>query len=468
MNQDREGGVIEQVEILQSEVGFTRYSGALALKQIWKQLKMPALLRKAEITYGQGEDKAADYLYALCVGTLVEANSVRRVAQRFGAEASLEQQEADALLSQQVEHAGDQRTLSRFVNTQRHDWLRLHQEKVAQLQKRAATRIRADGVIVIDDMTILKPFAKQMEFLSTIYDSNRKRYQLGYLLVHLFYAHAHNPSYSLSACLWRKSSLSGETKAKPPNAMRRAKAGEELSKLDIALEILESLMPLMPVKPTIVFDSWYFARWFVAGLSQLGFAWISQASTQRKFEVAAEYLTVPQIIARYRPHLTPVPGFGPQVRAYALPALIRPDEYIRYSQPVQLLLVQDFFGKDKPGTIRLLVSNRRSFSMTQMLMAYRARAQIEQVHRTGKQFEGWGDFHSRSWPSLQAHCAIALLRSLLITLLAHSKESLGGLSIEQLIHLVIRAISCFLLRERMSQPCLILPRGQPTLAAALL
>jgi hypothetical protein len=467
MNQHKEIVQPEQVEIIQSEVGYTRYAGAVGLKQIWKQLKMPHLLKQAGIHYGQGEDKAADYLYALTVGPLLEAHSVRGVAQRFGAEPSWQAQECDQLLAQQVEYAGDQRTLCRFVNSQRHEWLRLHQAKVKQLQKRAETRMAADGVIVIDDMPIVKAFARKMDYLSTIYDSNHKRYERGFLLVHLYYHHATKLSYSLSASLWRKSSLSGETRAKPRNAMRRAQAGEELSKLDIALNILESLAPLMADKPTVVFDSWYLARWFVAALTKLGFTWISQASRQRKFEVAAGYLDVKQLIAHYRRYLTPVPGLGKEVRAYALPAVMRPDEYTRQAQAVQLVLVEGFFRQDKAGTIRLLVTNQRTLSLRTLLMRFGVRAQIEQVHRTGKQFEGWGDFHSRSWPSLQAHCASALLRALLVSLLGRSQELLHSLSVEQLIYLVIRAVSWLRSSTKRNHFSLMMPRGQPALAAAL-
>jgi hypothetical protein len=367
------------------------------------------------------------------------------------------------LLSHQVDKACSQRTLARFVNCRRHPWQFLHLRMVAALQKRSTTRMAGDGVIVIDDMPILKPFAQKMEFLGTIYDSNRKRYELGYPLVHLYYYHPRTTSYSLSAALWRKSSLTGECKRKPTNAMRRAKAGEEKSKLDLALDMLEALLPQLAVKPTLLFDSWYCARWFVAQLSALGFAWISQASRQRKFETEAGYLDVPQLLDHYQERLAPVPGFGNAVRAYALPALMRPDEYIRYAQPVQLVLVQGYFAQDKPGTIRLLVCNRRQWSIHRILRRYGYRTQIEFAHRTGKQLQGWGDFHSRRWPSLQAHCAIALMRAVLLTLLAISRQALRQLSMPQLLDLVIRQPADLDL-NRPDRLRLILPRGHPALA----
>lgn len=454
----------EQVKIVQSKQEMTQYAGTVGLKREWKRLQMDKLIRQAGVHYGQGQDKAADLMYALTLGPLVNANSVRKVAQRFGGEVSLQQQEADALLSRQVDKACSQRTLARFVNCPRHEWQPLQVRMVAALQKRSTTRMAGDGVIVIDDMPILKPYAKEMEFLGTIYDSNRKRYELGYPLVHLYYYHPHATSYSLSAALWRKSSLTGECKRKPTNAMRRAKAGEEKSKLDLALDMLEALLPAMPVKPTLLFDSWYCARWFVAQLTALGFAWISQASRQRKFETDAGYLDVPQLIDHYKEHLAPVPGFGKVVRAYALPALMLPDEYIRKSQPVQLVLVQGYFSEDKPGTIRLLVCNRLPWSLHRILVRYGYRSAIEFAHRTGKQLEGWGDFHSRRWPSLQAHCAISLVRSVLLTLLSISRQALRQLSIPQLLDLVIRqpADLDLTLPNRLR---LILPGGQPALAA---
>jgi hypothetical protein len=450
----------QQVEIIQSETAMTRYAGAVAWQQLWHELQMPELLVRAAIHYGQAVDKAAALVYALTLGPLVEANSVRSVAQRIGGEASPQQQEADALLCQQVEHACTQRTFSRFVN-KTHDWLGLHSEVVGQLQQHAHTRMAEEGVIVIDDMPIPKPYARQMDYLSTIYDPNRQCYERGYLLVHLYYYHPDALSYSVAGALWHKSSLSGETAPKPANAMRRAHAHEEQSKLDMALAMLEMLMPRLAVKPSVVFDSWYCARWFVAALTAHGFAWISQASSQRKFAVEAGYFTVPELIERYREQLAPVIGLDPQVRAVALDGIIPPDKYTRHAQPVQLLLVQDFFAQDEPGGVRLLLCNQRHWSPLKILTRYGYRSKIEAAHRNGKQLAAWGEFHSRSWPSLQAHCALALLRSLLLTLLAYSRRAWPQHSLAQILYHCIQAIAIVHWLGRRHHIRLILPRGQP-------
>jgi hypothetical protein len=466
MNKDKQHKPEKQVEIIQSQQESTRYSGAVAIRRLWKKLNVPQMIKRTGIEYGQGANQAAEMIYALTVGPLCEAHSVKKIAQRFGGEASAQGQEQDRLLTQQVSARFSQRTLCRFVNRKEQPWQTLQVEVVKQLQKRTKLRIRQEGVIVIDDLPFLKPYARKMAYLSTIYDSSHQRYELGYTLVHLYYYHPSAYSYSLAAALWHKRSLSGTCKAKPTHAVRAAKADEEQSKLDLALTLLESLLPLLVEKPTLVFDSWYCARWFVKRLSELGFAWISQASAQRKFTVAAGYLSTAEVIAHYHSALTPVPGFGKQVRAYALKGVIQPDKYTLTAQPVQLLLVQGLFAKDKPGTIRLLICNRRRWSMRRILSTYGYRTKIEQSHRTGKQEADWGAFHSRAWPTLQAHCALALLRSLLLTLLAFTKPALRSLSFAQLLYQVMR-VAAQLHPLSGNRLRLVLPRGHPALLAAL-
>ena len=60
---------------------------------------------------------------------------------------------------------------------------------------------------------------------------------MGYLIVHLYYYHPHRAGYSLFMEPWRKTSATGETKAK--TARRRAIPGEEFSRLDIGLQAIE-------------------------------------------------------------------------------------------------------------------------------------------------------------------------------------------------------------------------------------
>jgi hypothetical protein len=468
MSQHSQRDIVEQVTLMESNDFQTRYAGVIALQRIWKRLSLSGLLEASGVRYGQGEDRAGSFAFALTLGPLVQANSVRKVAQRFGAESSEQQAEADRLLRHLVPHCGDQRTLSRFVNQERHDWDAFRLACIGQFQQEAGTRMQAEGVLIVDDFPVPKPYAREMAYLERVWDANQEREVPGYHVVHVSYHHPCQPSYSLMLEPWRKTSRGGETQAKPPHAHRRAQAGEERSKLDIALDGLEQLLPWIGVRTPVIFDGWYFARWFVAALTHLGLAWISQAGVQRKFEVADGYWAVPELIERYRMRLKPYEVAGRSVRAYALPAILRPDKYTRHAQAVQLVLVQGFLAHDDEENIRLLVCNRLDWSTQRILTLFGYRSHIEQAHRSGKQCAGWTEFHSRSWPSQQAHWSFAWLRSLLLALLAFEQEGLRTYSLAQIIQLGIQAAARFTQDTvRPTQTVVHLPRGSPVLEALL-
>lgn len=466
MSQHKQFGRTEQVRIRLGNERHTGYAGAVALHKGWQRLDIAELLAASGIRYGQGEDKASSFVFALTLGPLVRANSVYKVAQRFGGEPSEGQAEADGLLQHLVRHRADQRTLSRFVNQSRHAWSDFRLACLAQMQERAETRMQRGGVLIVDDFPVPKPYAKEMAYLERVWDANQEREVPGYSVVHCYYHHPAGPSYSLALEPWRKTSRTGETQAKPPHAHRRARAGEERSKLDIALDHLQQLRPWLGVQTPVIFDGWYFARWFVAALTQLGLTWITQAGVQRKFQVGDAYLTVPELIERYQDRLQPYRVAGKSVRAYALPAFLPPDKYTHQPQAVQLVFVQGLWPYEAKERTRILVCNQLDWPLERILTVFSYRSAIEQAHRTGKQHAGWTEFHSRSWASQQAHWLCAWLRSLLLLWLTRASPSLRPFSLVQLIQLGIQASARWVQASaRSSAPTLYLARGQPVLHA---
>lgn len=466
MSQHRQSCTSGQVQVRLGKETHTVFAGVIALYRHWHRLGISELLATSGIRYGQDENKASSFVFALTMGTLVQANSVRKVAKRFGGEPSVEQAEADRMLQHLVEHKTDQRTLSRFVNQERHAWSDFRRACLRQVQETPETRMQTDGVLILDDFPVPKPYAKKMAYLQRVWDANQEREVPGYHVVHWYYHHPDGPSYSLALEPWRKTSRTGETKPKPPHAHRRAQAGEERSKLDIALDHLEEIQELVDDSIPLIFDGWYFARWFVASLTKLGFAWITQAGVQRKFEVADGYLTVPELIDRYRERLRPFLVAGRTVRAYALTAVLRPDKYTRQPQAVQLVFVQGLWPYEAEERIRILVSNQLEWSVQRILTLFAHRSAIEQAHRTGKQYAGWTEFHSRSWASQQAHWLFAWLRSLLLQLLTFTNRALHLFGLAQLIQLGIQASARWVQPSPRSPiPILHLPRGQPVVAA---
>ncbi|MEZ4834933.1 MAG: hypothetical protein R2873_23595, partial [Caldilineaceae bacterium] len=221
-----------QVEVIDEKPLVTRYAGALAWQKVWTYFDVASVLSESEITYGQDRDAARDMMFGMSLGRLVNAHSGRRIAQRFGGEASQEGMERDELLAELVEEPFSQRQLSRFMNTKRYDWERFNYVRLQQLQTIPGYAPDEKGMLILDDLPLAKPYAKNMEYLQPVWDNNLKRTVMGYSAVHLRYHHPHRPDYSLHLEPWRKTSATGEAKSKK-QARRRATEGEERNKLDI-------------------------------------------------------------------------------------------------------------------------------------------------------------------------------------------------------------------------------------------
>jgi hypothetical protein len=418
-NHTRESGNDQvQVRVTEQETQQTKYAGALALAEVWQRLDVCAILERASIHYGVEEDRADEMSFVLTTGPLLKTTSIRQAAQRFGGEPSKDELEADLLLSRMVSQAPSQKQLSRFVNTERYQWEQFNRQRVRQLQSLPSFAPHRKGVIIVDDVPLPKPYAADMVYLTPIWDNNLKRKVPGYAAVHLYYYHPHRPGYSLYLEPWLKTSLDGRTKPKPQGARRPALPGEERSKLDIALDALKAYLPEVSAFEAVVYDSWYTARWLGYELTQMQVPWIGEAEANQKFEVNGRYLTVPEIFQCFRTRKRRVKGCKHRVRAVAMQATIRPDQYTKEAQQVQLVLVTGLTKpRKKDKGYKLLVCNQRHWTVRHILRVFSCRPRIEAVHREGKQHAAWNDFHTRRLTALHCHLALSLLRSDLLHLL---------------------------------------------------
>lgn len=413
-----------------------RYGGIPAFKQSWQAMGGDTILEQADIHYGQKVDKVVDMSFLLLSAPFVNATSQRKVTQRFAEDAA--EPEADPLLAQQIQQRISQRTLNRFVNINRYEWLKAQRCRVQQMQQLPGYRTTRKGVVIVDDWPLIKAFATAMPYLSPIWDNNLKCSLLGYAIVHLYYYHPYRQSYSIGMYPWLKQSLTGEKKSKG-QARRPAREDEEMNKLDVALMLIDQLLANLNFA-AIVFDNWYTARWFGHQLSQRDHAWIGDADTKQKFEVAGQYLTVPQIYERYRAQLRRVSGQKQSVKAISLPAVIRPDAYTKVAQEVQLVLVTGLHKpRDKDKGYKLLVCNRRHFRLARIVRLFAYRPNIEQVHRHGKQAAGWCDFHNRSIPALLCHLTFCLFRCDCLAWLQQQTPAAHTFSVTQFIDFCLQA-----------------------------
>lgn len=129
--------------------------------------------------------------------------------------------------------------------------------------------------------------------------------------------------------------------------------------------------------------------------------------------------------------------------AVAIEAIIRPDRYTKVAQPVQLVLTraEDSSLDDEEPDYYLLICNQLDWSAEKIATLFDVRSKIEPIHRQGKQFEGWVDFQYQRWSCIQAHLALALLRSLLLILLQLEDDELASFSIRELITHVIQSVA---------------------------
>lgn len=465
-NHTQESG-LEQVRVcvVEQEEQYTEYAGILHLRETWQRLDVASILERAGIHYGVKDDCASEFAFVLTAEPFVRANSIRRASQRFGGERSEENREADGLLCHLLRLAPSQRQLSRFVNTERYEWGKFHRERVRQLQRFPRFVPHRKGVVIVDDFPLPRPYAKEMTYLTPIWDNNLKRKVRGYAVVHLYYHHPHRSSYSLYAEPRLKTSLDGSTRPKPTQARRRAQEGEERSKLDIALEALQTLLPEVESYEAVIFDSWYTARWFCYALTQQGVPWIGEATSNQKFQIGSRYLTVPEIFQAYRTRKRRVKGHKHQIRAVAIQAIWRADPYTKQDQPVQLVLVTGLTKpRDNDKGYKLLVCNQTHWTLRRILRIFKYRPRIERVHRDGKQHAGWNDFHSRSVAALACHCALALLRSDLLTLLGIWFPACADYSLAQVLDHVLSRVARLTLDQATDQLIVYLDSRHPVLA----
>ena len=90
MSQNKKKRGETEIEIIMRQTGgsYTKCAGVLALWRLWQRMDVASLLAEADISYGKEENKAPSLSFAKTVGPLVGAASDRRIAQRFGGEAS--------------------------------------------------------------------------------------------------------------------------------------------------------------------------------------------------------------------------------------------------------------------------------------------------------------------------------------------------------------------------------------------
>lgn len=453
-----------QVRITDAVEKHTAYAGMVTVRKVWQRLGVDQMLDQADIHYGIQGDEAEALSFVHTVEPFIDASSVTKAAQRFGGEPSPHHQEADPLLEQLLSHAPSQRKLSRFAATERYDWYHFQEQRLRQLWQIPAFAPRRKGVVIVDDWPLAKPYAEHMAYLSPIWDSTLRRKVSGYQVVHLYYDLPGAGGYSLYTEPWLKTSLDGSTKPKPRSEARRARAGEERSKLDIALDALEHYLPQVAHYEAVVIDSWYTVRWFCAALSQQGMPWVGEVGEDRKFQVGDRLLWVKEIFACFRSRKKRLKGFNRRVQAVSISAVWPKDRFTRVDQPVTLVLVTGL-GRSRPNDkgYKMLVCNQTRRTTRHIVRLFERRSRIEQAHREGKQYAGWKDFHARSAQALRSHLSFCLLRMDLLRLCRLWYPVTTSYSLRQMIDCLLDYVAQLVIVPDTGQVWVYIPPQHPSL-----
>lgn len=177
---------------------------------------------------------------------------------------------------------------------------------------------------------------------------------------------------------------------------RTCAKGEFRSKVDLAVEILESAVALGS-DVTALMDSWYACRRILNRVAIQGWRYVAAIKANRRIYVDDRSTTVRHLAKGKRKYFTvrlskkrkvhvagriaELPGVGP---------------------------VAVFITKTK-GKTKFLISNDLSLSPEAAVRLYAERFRIETFHRDVKQHLGFGELWVRSWQAVQKHWTLCSL-----------------------------------------------------------
>src|SRR5690606_8196125 len=136
-----------------------------------------------------------------------------------------------------------QYTLSRFF-TNGFAWVTFGKKRVERLQRDAVTQLTEGDIVNLDDTHVAHPYAKQLPFLSWLFDHSSKTYLWAMNLVVIQAVLKSGLEYPLFYRVWHKPKWKGEG----------------LTKLDLAKQMLLMLRESVSCRLWIAMDRWYLCK----------------------------------------------------------------------------------------------------------------------------------------------------------------------------------------------------------------
>ena len=293
---------------------------------------------------------------------------------------------------------------------------------------RLATRLGADGWLIIDDVLLPKPFAQALAFAGWDYDhaSNRNTYGLrlvfvvwcnGVLLIPLLFTCWQKDLTKKPARPKRAKKKKSRKKAGPPCAARnrkRKKPGTNRpvpaapdkkvarlasgaryrTKNQLAQAMLWKLVRRgLPVR-YVLFDNWYASDANLLRWEKLGLHWVTRAKSNLEVEAEGQKVSVKQLgetVRKANYH------YYPQLGARARSFLVR-----RRGRLLLLVIIQNDSGPES-GRTKYLLTSDLELTTRGVVQWYRRRWPIEVFFRDAKQHLGLGKCEARSAEAIVGH-----------------------------------------------------------------
>ncbi|OMF18899.1 hypothetical protein BK127_06970 [Paenibacillus sp. FSL H7-0331] len=140
-------------------------------------------------------------------------------------------------------------------------WRTFGKKRVERLQQDEQTQLQEGDVVNLDDTHCVHPYAKQLPFLSWLFDHSTKTYAWAMNLVVIQAVLKSGLEYPLFYSVWHKPAVKGKG----------------LSKLDLAKQMLLMLRESVDCRLWVAMDRWYLCKNFFSFLESHQFDWVTKA-----------------------------------------------------------------------------------------------------------------------------------------------------------------------------------------------
>jgi hypothetical protein len=349
-----------------------------------------------------------------------------------------------------VQDVRSQSSLNRFLTRSRFSRQGLNEARLEMLQEQPETRMKAEGVLSIDD-TLLSHYGRCFEKIAWLFDPSTQAYTWAHHLVGLHYSDEQT-DYPIDFRLWEppelerieqglraaqiairadKLALKQEAPKKWRQYLlglwRRKQKHAEVqalyqSKLSLAEQMLRAFVAAHPeLSLPVTFDSWYTTPAFCRTLEALGLPFVGALEEDETLCLATGEQKVRDFAARLRQEhqQSLAAGGAPLFRKHSIVHKGERESYYGYCATHRVKnfgrrrLVINHRQADLSDTPKVLISNRREWHAGGITRIARQRWPIEVYHEEAKA-EGLDQYQIRGFEAIARHVAlVAVVYSML-------------------------------------------------------